>query len=39
MHYILLLHHNLNVMQSDKIRCMLEETNERCGDDMEKTLL
>jgi hypothetical protein len=39
MHYILLLHCDLNVMQSDKIKCMLEETNERCGDDIKKTLL
>ncbi len=39
MHYILLLHHNLNVMQSDKIICMLEETYERCGDDIKNTLL
>jgi hypothetical protein len=36
MHYILLLHCNLNVMQSDKIKCMLEETYERCGDDIKK---
>jgi len=39
MHYILLLHHNINVMQSDKIRCMLEETYERCGDDIKNILL